>query len=117
MKLTEMLQRTELENLVSYLIYDASANEELINNCEDRIKQSFRTFFDELKRLHPDTDKEDDDLYGIVADLVSVHDDTFFTAGVLVGFQLYKNMEQGYEFCKDGDIRDVLQKAEVSKSN
>lgn len=108
-QLTEMLRRAKVDELISYLIYDTGANSEMAENYEQMINDSFIHFFEKLESLFPEVDREEDEVFSIVADLVTVHDDIYFSSGLLVGFQLYKNMEQSFENSKEFDMKDLLE--------
>lgn len=110
-ELYEIFERAELESLLQYLIYEVGSLENITDNYEQKIDDSFETFFDKMKQLYPEIEKEEDEVFNVVANLATTHDEIYFATGVLVGFQLYKNMEQGYVRLKDGDIQSILDKA------
>ncbi len=109
-ELNDMLKRGNLSNLISYLIYDVGSNGETIDNYEKRLEESYETIFSELERLYSEADRQDDNLFDLVVDFATIHDDIYFETGVLVGFQLYKGLDEGYRSHTRGDIQAVLEK-------
>lgn len=45
-----------------------------------------------------------------------LHDDIYFEAGVLVGFQLFKNLEQEYQKHGEDSILNIVLKPKGKKS-
>lgn len=102
-ELNEMLKRVDLERMMSYLIYDTNMNAEVLVNSEEKMKQSFDAFLSKLRNLYPEIEQENEELFDVVAEMLAAHEDAYFMSGVLVGFQFYKNMEQGYEHLQEGE--------------
>ena len=48
--------------------------------------------------------------FDIISKFACVHDDIYFEAGMLVGFQLYKELTENYEHHEDKDITAILEK-------
>lgn len=109
-ELDSILKRSNLINLMSYLIYDVGSNGETIDNYKQRLKESYETIFSELERLYSEADRQDDNLFNLVTDFAAIHDDIYFETGVLVGFQLYKGLDEGYREHARSDIQAVLEK-------
>lgn len=109
-ELNDMLKRSNLSNLISYLVYDVGSNGETIGNYEKRLKESYETIFSELEKMYSEADRQDDSLFGLVVDFATVHDNIYFETGVLVGFQLYKGLDEGYRNHTRGDIQAVVEK-------
>lgn len=96
-EIRDILKRAELDNLISYLIYDSDYLGETAEDCEAKISNSYEMLFDRLEELYAEASREDDSLFEAVNDFATLHDEVYFKTGVLTGFQLYKNMELGYE--------------------
>lgn len=107
-ELLYLLKKVKTENLVSYLIYDEDSTEETIESYGQKVKDSYDALFTRLESLYDDADRNDNQLFEAIADFAMVHDDTYFESGMLVGFQLYKSMEQGYKNHDISDVQDIL---------
>lgn len=96
-EIRDILKRAELDNLISYLIYDSDYMEETAEDCEERIDESYEKIFDRLEDMYVEANREDDRLFEAVNDFATLHDEVYFKTGVLTGFRLYQNMELGYK--------------------
>lgn len=110
-ELHDIFERAELESLLQYLIYEVGSLESITEDYEQKIDNSFDVYLKKMKLIYPDIEKEDDEVFNVVANLATTHDEIYFATGVLVGFQLYKNMDQRYVRLRDGDIQAILNKA------
>jgi hypothetical protein len=72
------------------------SNEKRMCDYDNTIENSCKDFFDKLEQILPDADRNNDELFGAVADLVVTHDDIFLEVGIVVGFNLYKSLELAY---------------------
>ncbi|MDO5547661.1 MAG: hypothetical protein Q4F79_04160 [Eubacteriales bacterium] len=109
-ELTEMLKKTRPENLASLFLYGVGEEETAFENYEKTLEKSYDIFFDRLKILYPETDRNRNDLCDLVMDFTILHENVSFEAGMLIGFQLYKNMEGGYQDHKENDLWEIVQK-------
>lgn len=114
-ELNSILKRSKFENFMAYLISEIGDNEEVLDNYDILIDQSYDIFFDGLEEMYPDASRDDDKLFDIVCNFISTHDDIFFEAGTLVGFQLYKGFESKYQNHKSSDIPSLLKNKISSK--
>ena len=96
-EIRDILKRAELDNLVSYLIYDSDYVGATAEECEEKIDESYEKIFDRLEELYAEANREDDSLFEAVNDFAILHDEVYFKTGVLTGFRLYQDMELGYK--------------------
>ena len=110
-ELEEILKNASLGNLISYLIYEAESQGEILENCEEKIEDSYEKIFSGLESMYEEADRDDDQLFSVILDFASVHDDVYFEAGVLIGVQLIKNLEHGYEKYSKETLENILRKS------
>lgn len=109
-ELTGLLGKIKLENIMASLIYGEDTEKEIFENYEQEIDNSYIEIFKKLESLYSEVDRGDDKLFDAVVGFAALHDDIYFEAGVIVGFQLFKNLEQGYQKHSQGDIQGILEK-------
>lgn len=109
-EISDMLKRSKFSNILSYLIYGTGEDEEMVESYDCAIDESYETFFNEIENLYTDADREDNKLFDIITEFACIHDDIYFEAGMLVGFQLYKELTEKYEYHADKDITAILGK-------
>lgn len=105
-EIRDILKRAELDNLISYLIYDSDYLGETAEECEKKINHSYELLFARLEELYTEVSRDDDNLFEAVNEFATLHDEVYFKTGVLTGFQLYKNMELGYEKYKGDTVEN-----------
>lgn len=91
-----MLKKVKLKSLIGYLIYDVGSQEKVANECDQEINEAYDTLFTKLEDMYSEADRNDDKLADVIHDFSMLHKDIYFEAGLLMGFQLYKNLEIGY---------------------
>lgn len=109
-EISDMLKRSKFSNILSYLTYGTGEDEEMVESYDCAIDESYETFFDNIENLYTDADREDNKLFDIITEFACIHDDIYFEAGMLVGFQLYKELTGKYEYHADKDITAILEK-------
>ncbi|MFQ4260635.1 hypothetical protein HGQ82_07000 [Clostridioides difficile] len=109
-EISDVLKRGKINNILSYLIYATGENEAMVESYDSAIDESYETFFDDIESLYTDAHREDNELFDIISEFACVHDDIYFEAGMLVGFQLYKELSKKYEHHADKDIVAILEK-------
>lgn len=113
-EISDVLKRSKFSNILSYLIYATGENEALVESYDSAIDESYETIFDNIESMFSDADREDNNLFDIISEFACVHDDIYFEAGMLVGFQLYKELTEKYEQHADKDITAILEKKKQS---
>lgn len=95
-EIKKILKRIKLDNLVSYLIYGKDFAKESNENFDEKLYDSFEEIFSRLEKLYPEANRQDNSLFEAVTDFSLIHDELYFEAGLLAGFQLYKSLDQGF---------------------
>lgn len=109
-EISDVLKRSKFSNILSYLIYGTGEDAEMVESYDCAIDKSYETFFNDIENLYTDADREDNKLFDIITEFACIHDDIYFEAGMLVGFQLYKELTEKYEYHADKDITAILGK-------
>jgi hypothetical protein len=107
--------RSNIENIVSYLISGIGENEDIIDNYDKKIQQSYECFFSGIEKLYPQADREDNQLFEVVSEFIDTHDNIYFEAGVLIGFQICKGFEDTYNKHVKNDFSALLARLEKGK--
>lgn len=115
-ELTELLEKVKLENLMGFMIYGDNFQREIFENYKQTIDKSYDDIFSRLEKLYSEVNRKDDELFDVIMDFSSLHDDIYFEAGVLIGFQLFKNLEQEYRKHGGDSILNIVSKAKGKKS-
>lgn len=99
-EIKNILQRTKLRNIVSYIMNDTmiicedDQIEEQCENLEQELKTSYETLYSELEKLYPGINRDDDKLFDAVVEFAHCHDTIYFTIGMIIGRNMYKEMEE-----------------------
>ncbi len=107
-ELHDMMERSMLESLTPYIMYGSDSTKERIDTYEIGIDNSYKNIFDKLECLFPLASRHDDELYGAVLDFAVAHDEIFLEMGILVGFNMCKNLENGYQELEASGFREKL---------
>ena len=91
---TDMLERVKLDDMIAYLILGTESKAKNSGTYEERIKVSYDKIFAALQVMFPTANRRNDDLYGVVMDFSITHSEVYLEMGLIIGFQLYKNLEQ-----------------------
>lgn len=103
----KMLKKVKLDDIIAYLLYETEAEEKRAETYEKKVEGSYNDIFDCIEGLYPSANRNDDKLWDAVLDFATLHDDVYFEMGIIIGFQLYKNMEHGLIRLK-GDNTEIL---------
>lgn len=93
-ELNRMIRKMKVENLARYLMYDVETDVE--EDYEKDLQESYEVLFQKLEDMYPEASRQDDELFRLVTDFAVKHENISFKAGMFIGFQIYKNMEEGY---------------------
>jgi hypothetical protein len=91
---TDMLVRINVDNLLSYLIFGSDSKIKHLGTYEERIQESYNKIFATFEEMFPSVNRQNNDLYGAVMDFSITHNEVYLEMGLIIGFQLFKNMEQ-----------------------
>jgi hypothetical protein len=107
---TDMLERVKLDEIIAYLVFGTESKVENNETYEDRIKVSYDKIFIALKEMFPSADRKNDDLYGAVMDFSITHSEVYLEMGLIIGFQLYKNLDQKYKSFELIGLQSIIDK-------
>lgn len=92
---SNMLERVKLNSIIAYLMYgteDAIIEDK--GTYEERIENAYDKIFVTLGNLFPSANKKNDELFNAVMDFSITHNEVYLEMGIIVGIQMYKNLEQ-----------------------
>lgn len=92
----KMLKRVNLDEIIAYVLCESGTEGKQAERYDKQVDNSFDTFFERIEELYPIADRNDNKLFDIISDFAVLHDKVYFEMGIVIGFQLYKNLEQGY---------------------
>lgn len=93
-ELNGLLERVKIFNLISFLLYGMDSALQTTKTYEERIEESYTQFFNDLKKLFPSANREDDNLYNIISNFSSTNNEIYLEMDLIVGLQLYKNLDE-----------------------
>ena len=92
---SNMLERVKLNSIIAYLMYGTEDSVvEDKGTYEERIENAYDKIFETLKKMFPAANKENDELFDAVTDFSITHNEVYLEMGIIVGIQMYKNLEQ-----------------------
>ncbi|MGN6715524.1 hypothetical protein [Anaerocolumna jejuensis] len=109
-ELSEMLERVKLDDMIAYLIRGTDSKIEHIGTYEGRIKESYDKIFIALEEMFPAANRQDDGLYGAILDFSITHSEVYLEMGLILGLQLYKNLEQKYQSFELTGLQSTINK-------
>jgi hypothetical protein len=107
---TEMLERIRLDNLIAHIMYGPESDIEKGDNYANIIESSYDIIFEKLEKLYSGADRKDDELYSAVMDFSIIHSEVYLGIGLLIGFNLHKNLEEGFKNLEIQDIQSTIAK-------
>lgn len=112
--INNILKRSRFNNILSFLTYATGDNETVIESYESAIDESYKIFFTGIENLYTDANRDDKILFDIISKFARTHDDIYFETGMLVGFQLYRDLVEKHEYLVEKDITAILEKRKSS---
>lgn len=92
---SDMLERVKFNSIIGYLMYGTEDSVvEDRGTYEERIKNAYDKIFGTLEDMFPSANKDNDKLFGAVMDFSITHNKVYLEMGIIVGIQMYKNLEQ-----------------------
>lgn len=110
----QLLSRINLANVTSLLLYGADASEKNADSYEANINASFNIICEKLAKIFPCTPENDEILHDLLVEFATTHSDVYLQVGAIIGFQLYKVMEQGYTNTQSTNIDNFLKECATS---
>lgn len=107
---SEMLERVKLDDMIAYLIWGTDSKIEHIGTYEGRIKESYDKIFIALEEMFPFANRQDDGLYGAILDFSITHSEVYLEMGLILGFQLCKNLEQKFQCLELTGLQSIINK-------
>lgn len=85
----ETLRRTNMKNLVNYLLYGAEGlNEQESKNDSRNLDAVFDNFYCNLKKEYPEIETDNDSIFLMVTEMLTAHDEVYMELGFMAGAQL-----------------------------
>ncbi len=111
-ELHDYKKRMEIENLISYIMYgtDDCTIGKSEKSYRERLDDAYEKFFDRIEEQYPVVNRNQDDFHSMVMELTLNQNALYLEMGVLVAFQLYKNMEAKSTDVKMDEIKDMLER-------
>lgn len=97
-----IFERIEIKELAPYFLYGGESIIKSTENYEQIVKKSFKKALEDLKGLCENTNEDEEKLINILFEYGGAYSNVYLQIGVLIGFQLFKVMEQDY--CKSKEI-------------
>lgn len=91
-----MFKKIKFDEIIAYLLYEGEADDKRSETYEKRVNNSYDEFFSGIKKLFPSASRGNDDLWNVLLDFSTTHDEVYFEMGIIIGFQIYKNLDEGY---------------------
>ena len=107
---TEVLERIDISRIAAFFLFGSEPTNVITDSYEERINTSYKEIFKRLEEIFPSADKNNEDVQDAISELVVTHSDVFLQIGVMIGFQLYKVLEQNYHNPKSAGIDKILKK-------
>lgn len=109
-ELDNMLEKVKIDELIAYLMYGTDSEIERSETYDKRLKNAFDKIFETLESMFPSVNRHDDTLWGAVMDFSITHNEVYLEMGLIIGFQIYKNMAHGFKDFKTNDINATIKK-------
>lgn len=92
---SDILERVKLNSIIGYLMYGTEDSVvEDKGTYEERIENAYDKIFGTLEDMLPSANRQNDELFGAVMDFSITHNEVYLEMGIIVGIQMYKNLEQ-----------------------
>lgn len=78
-------------------MYGTDSDIERSETYDKRFKNAFDKIFETLESMFPSVSRHDDTLWGAVMDFSITHNEVYLEMGLIIGFQIYKNLEHGFK--------------------
>lgn len=107
-ELHDMMERSMLESLMPYILYGSDSTKERISTYEREVNSSYERLFCKLEAMFPTADRHNDDFYGTILDFAVMHDEIFLEIGLLAGFNMCKDLSDGYNALKTPEFHTMM---------
>lgn len=108
-RLTEIINHEKLEKLLELLMYDPDTEQEKFRDDDKKSEEKCQEMLWEIRKFYGGNEKQDDSMPSAGYNRTDRENDAYFEAGMLFGFQLYKEMEDGFRM-RRAEILEILKK-------
>jgi hypothetical protein len=105
---TDVLKRTDLNSIASFLLYGIDDMDEITDSYSEKMNAAYEDYYASMKKVFPDAAIDEEDMNNIVAGFSGIESDVYFKVGLLIGFQIYKFFDEGYDKSKAGELNKII---------
>lgn len=105
---TDVLKRTDLNSIASFLLYGIDDMDEITDSYSEKMNAAYEDYYASMKKAFPDAAIDEEDMNNIVAGFSGIESDVYFKVGLLIGFQIYKFFDEGYDKSKAGELNKII---------
>lgn len=105
---TDVLKRTDLNSIASFLLYGIDDMDEITDSYSEKMNAAYEDYYASMKKVFPDAAIDEEDMNNIVAGFSGIESDVYFKVGLLIGFQIYKFFNEGYDKSKAGELNKII---------
>lgn len=105
---TDVLKRTDLNSIASFLLYGIDDMDEITDSYSEKMNAAYEDYYESMKKAFPDAAIDEEDMNNIVAGFSGIESDVYFKVGLLIGFQIYKFFDEGYDKSKAGELNKII---------
>ena len=105
---TDVLKRTDLNSIASFLLYGIDVMDEITDSYSEKMNAAYEDYYASMKKAFPDAAIDEEDMNNIVAGFSGIESDVYFKVGLLIGFQIYKFFDEGYDKSKVGELNKII---------
>ncbi len=105
---TDVLKRTDLNSIASFLLYGIDDMDEITDSYSEKMNAAYEDYYASMKKVFPDAAIDEEDMNNIVAGFSGIESEVYFKVGLLIGFQIYKFFDEGYDKSKAGELNKII---------
>lgn len=91
----EILERASLDSMIACLLDEPEPVKGEIEVSDNAIEDSYTEFIRVLVQLYPEINREDDELIDAIIKMVTIHEEIYFKAGLIVGSRIAHEIGKG----------------------
>ena len=92
----KILQRLKLDHISDYVLTGTETEAERNGTFQERLELVYNNFLNSLEDLFPSANRNNNELISSIATLIGEYSSVYLEAGILVGIQFCKNLEESY---------------------
>lgn len=100
-ELVGLMENAKLEKLLGLLVYGPDSSRDVLENYDKVLQEKYQETFTKISSIYSGNFGQDEDMRSAIYQMTDVRDDIYFEAGVLFGFQLFKELENGFSRNKE----------------